>query len=101
MLYRPSMKELQSNAAKVSKSPFVFLGCAVMMGVVGGYIGCMLNVVPGCSPRMQTNAIRLFGGVFAYYFFASNILGFLMHHYFVDRSSGDSAKTRSCVRICN
>lgn len=84
-----SRGEQYGMATKISRSVFTFFGLAVLWGVVGAYIGCLIDIIPGCMPVWRTNELTLFGpaggGFPVSAFFTSIVLGFLMHHYFVDQ----------------
>lgn len=71
----------------VSRSFFLYMGCAILTGVVGWYLGCSLGAVMGCTPlvEMHPGAVTLFGSVTLEALFVSLVLGVSMHHYFVDQ----------------
>src|SRR5262249_20372456 len=71
-------------AAQVTRSPYLYLGCAITMGVVGWLISCRLDVYAGCTP-LPIGATPLFGSLHLRDLLLSFALGFAMHHYFVDQ----------------
>jgi hypothetical protein len=72
-------------SAWVSGNIFIFLGCATLMGVIAWYIGCKLDIRPGCVPLLTASEVELFGDVTLEYLLGGIVFGFIMHHYFVDQ----------------
>lgn len=82
-------------AAKISRNFFSFMGCAILMGAIFRLLGCSFEIHPGCGVLVLTSKQILFGTLTTRDLLAGLLLGFSMHHYFVDqfiwRPSKDSA----------
>ncbi len=72
-------------SAWVCSHVLIFLGCATLMGVGAWFIGCSLDIRPGCVPVLKASGIKLFGDVTLEYLLGGIVFGFIMHHYFVDQ----------------
>ncbi len=72
-------------AAKISRNFFTFMGCAIVMGAIFRLMGCSLEIHPGCGVLVLTSKQVLFGSLSTKDLLAGLLLGFSMHHYFVDQ----------------
>lgn len=71
--------------ALVTRSVWLYLGCAIGMGVLGWAVSCRLDVHSGCVPLLHSDAVPLFGRVTLRDLLVGLTLGLSMHHYFVDQ----------------
>jgi len=73
-------------ASKLGTNFPLYAVCAIGMGLTLGYLGCVLDVNPGCLPVIGSRDILLFGSELSMNeIFYGVFLGVLMHHYFVDQ----------------
>ncbi|MEX2216851.1 MAG: hypothetical protein WD768_22250 [Phycisphaeraceae bacterium] len=72
-------------AAKISRNFPTYAACAIGMGLTLGFLGCLLDVNPGCIPVIGSRSHMLFGNLSWNEVFFGIFLGVLMHHYFVDQ----------------
>lgn len=72
-------------AAWVCSRFAVYYGCALAMGVGLWAVGCALNVQPGCTPLVDAAEVPLFAELTLKDLAALTVLGFAMHHYFLDQ----------------
>jgi len=72
-------------AAKISTNFFTFMGCAIAMGAIFRLFGCSFELHPGCGVLVLTSKQMLFGTMSTKDLLAGLLLGFSMHHYFVDQ----------------
>lgn len=72
-------------ASKISRNFFTFMGCAILMGAIFRLLGCSLELHPGCGVLVLTSKQILFGTLSTKELLAALLLGFSMHHYFVDQ----------------
>ncbi|MBI3989062.1 MAG: hypothetical protein HY347_05545 [candidate division NC10 bacterium] len=72
-------------AVKVSRSFGTFLLCGIAMAAVFRLLGCALEAHPGCPPLVLTSKRVLFGNVTVRHLLISVLLGFPLHHYFLDQ----------------
>ena len=79
---------------KISKNVFVYAGCAIGFALVFRLLGCTLNVHPGCAPFLITSEITLFGGLQTDALLKAVLLGFPLHHYFVDQFIWKTSKSK-------
>jgi hypothetical protein len=89
-------------AALVTRSPFLYLGCAAAMGAGAWMLSCRLDLYAGCTPLLESGAVPLFGEVRLRDLFAGFALSFAMHHYFVDQfiwRPSKSAELRRDLRL--
>jgi hypothetical protein len=73
------------RASKVSGNLFVYAACAVGFAVIFRLLGCALQLHPGCTPILVTSEINLFGAFNADALLKAVLVGFPLHHYFVDQ----------------
>ena len=81
-------------APKISKNLFVYAGCAIGFALVFRLLGCTLNVHPGCAPFLITSEITLFGDLQTDALLKAALLGFPLHHYFVDQFIWKTSKSK-------
>ncbi len=72
-------------AAKVSSSIAVYAVAAIGSAAFFRFLGCGLEIFPGCSPFVQTSSMTLFGTIRWSDLLGSIFIGFSMHHYWVDQ----------------
>jgi hypothetical protein len=101
-LHRPGVdRKAHGLAALICSRLGIYLACAVSMGVVLWAIGCSLNVHPGCTPLVNAAAVPLFAELTLRELAGLTVLGFAMHHYFLDqfiwRPSKDEGLRRELV----
>lgn len=76
-------------SAWVSGNFFLYMGCAVAMGAAAWFIGCSLDIRPGCVPVLRAGSFDLFGDpgnrATLEHLLGGFVFGFIMHHYFVDQ----------------
>ena len=81
-------------APKISKNVFVYAGCAIGFALVFRLLGCTLNIHPGCAPFLITSEITLFGGLQTDSLLKAVLLGFPLHHYYVDQFIWKTSKSK-------
>jgi hypothetical protein len=89
-IHKPGVdKKRFGLAAYVSKNFFVFMSCAVALGIGAWLLGCFVQVEIGCMSWVpvviNSSAVPLFGSFTMQHIFMGMALGFIMHHYFVDQ----------------
>ncbi len=79
-------------AGWISRHFLIYATCAVLMGVIGYSAGCALGIEPGpwCQAALSIDKTHLYGSAEHYTPTLQTLafmilLGFLMHHYFVDQ----------------
>jgi hypothetical protein len=84
--HRPEVDQTQFGwASKVSKNLFVYAACAVGVAAVVRLLGCAFALHPGCTPVLLTGQISLFGTFNTDALLKGFLVGFPLHHYFVDQ----------------
>ena len=84
--HRPGVDQKQFGwASKVSANLFVYVACAVGFAVIFRLLGCTFALHPGCTPLLVTSEINLFGAFNADTLLKGLLIGFPLHHYFVDQ----------------
>jgi hypothetical protein len=106
--HRPGADPKRFGAAWwLSRHLGIYLGCAVLMALIGWRIGCAFSVVPTCLPAVEeggngwrlacapeggssltlfwTGGVVLFGHVTLWHLLVAVFLGLVMHHYLVDQ----------------
>ena len=83
--YRGSDAVRYGFASWLGKRFLHYVAAAILMGTILGFLGCLLDVIPGCSPMLLTGAIPLFGEFTIREFLFTVFLGFMMHHYLLDQ----------------
>lgn len=89
-IHRPGVDKTRFGwAATVSRNFFIFMACAVALGIGSWALGCLVQVEIGCMhwvpPVISSQAVPLFGRFTLQHVFFGIALGFIMHHYFVDQ----------------
>ncbi|MCS7082831.1 MAG: hypothetical protein N2561_04355 [Bacteroidetes bacterium] len=72
-------------AAKISRSFLTYMACGIAMAAVFRLLGCALEVHPGCGPLVLTSQHALFGAFSTRELVLAFLIGFPMHHYFLDQ----------------
>ncbi|MCC6131384.1 MAG: hypothetical protein IT186_15810 [Acidobacteria bacterium] len=72
-------------AAKVSRNFVTYALAAIASAAFFRFLGCGLDLFPGCTPLLATGTMPLFGTIHWSDLLASMFLGFSMHHYWVDQ----------------
>lgn len=72
-------------AARISRHVILYFGCALAMSLVLRLLGCTLELTPGCSPVILTSGFGLFGAFTTRDLLLGVMIGFPMHHYFLDQ----------------
>ena len=84
--HRPEVDQTQFGwAPKVSKNLLVYAVCAVGLAGIVRLLGCTFALHPGCTPIFLTTEIKLFGAFNADALLTGVLVGFPLHHYFVDQ----------------
>ena len=101
--HRPEVDPKQFGwASRVSANWFVYAACAVGFAVVLRLLGCAFEVHPGCTPVLTTSEINLFGAFNTDALLKAVLVGFPLHHYFVDQfiwKTGRSETSQDDVEI--
>jgi hypothetical protein len=82
-------------AALICSHLVIYLACAVWLGIVSWGVGCLIGIRPGCNPILESGSIELFGDITLQHLLGGFVLGFIMHHYFVDQFIWRPSKDRS------
>jgi len=72
-------------AVKVSKNFLTFMLCGISMAAVFRLFGCSLEIHPGCGVLVMTSKNVMFAEFTTKELLTGFLLGFSMHHYFVDQ----------------
>ncbi len=71
--------------ARLRRSFGLYASCALAQGAIFGFLGCALDLFPGCAPRLQTASIVVLDNITMRDVLACVFLGFTMHHYLLDQ----------------
>lgn len=82
-------------APKLSKNLFTYFGCAIFFALIFRLLGCTFDIHPGCTPFVISSDIALFGGLHADVLLKGFLLGFPLHHYFVDQYIWKTSKSKA------
>ncbi|MEP1139526.1 MAG: hypothetical protein ABJH44_04795, partial [Balneola sp.] len=85
-------------SAKLTKSLPRYILTAVMMGVIFRLIGCTFEVHPGCIPFMVTSEKMLFADFGTDKLLQGLLLGFALHHYFLDQFIWRTSKDKGLAK---
>lgn len=88
-------------APKISKNLGTYFGCAIFFALVFRLLGCTFDVHPGCVPFVITSDIELFGGIHTDALLKGFLLGFPLHHYFVDQFIWKTSKDKELRKDLN
>lgn len=88
-------------APKISKNLLTYFGCAIFFAVIFRLLGCAFDVHPGCTPFMITSDIHLFGNLHTDALLKAFLLGFPLHHYFVDQYIWKTSKSKELRKDLN
>jgi len=84
--HRPEVDQKQFGwAPKICGNLFVYAVCAIGFAAVIRLLGCAFELNPGCTPVLVTSEINLFGAFNTDALLTGFLLGFPLHHYFVDQ----------------
>lgn len=84
--HRPGVdKQRFGLAPKISRNLATYFGCAIFFALIFRLLGCTLDVHPGCTPFVISSEINLFGTLHTDALLKAFLLGFPLHHYFVDQ----------------
>jgi len=72
-------------AVKISKNFATYMLSGIAMAALFRLFGCTFEIHPGCGPLVLTSTSELFSGFTSKELILSFMLGFSMHHYFVDQ----------------
>lgn len=72
-------------AVKISKNFFTFMLCGISMAAIFRLFGCSLEIHPGCGVLVMTSKNVLFAEFTTKELLTGFLLGFSLHHYFVDQ----------------
>ena len=78
-------KEKYGLAVKISKNFFTFILCGVSMAAIFRLFGCSMQIHPGCGVLVMTSKYVLFPTFTTKELLTGFLLGFSLHHYFVDQ----------------
>ncbi len=93
--HRPGVDKKQFGLApKLSESMLTYAACAIGFALIFRLLGCTLNVHPGCAPFLITSEIQLFGSINSDALLKALLLGFPLHHYFVDQYIWKTSKSK-------
>ncbi len=93
--HKPGVDQKQFGLApKLSKNIAVYFGCAIFFALIFRLLGCSFDIHPGCTPFVISSDIHLFGSVNADAFLKAFLLGFPLHHYFVDQFIWKTSKSK-------
>lgn len=93
--HKPGVDKKQFGLApKISQNFAMYAGCAIGFAAVFRLLGCTLNVTPGCTPFLITSDIQLFGAIHTDSLLKAFLLGFPLHHYFVDQYIWKTSKNK-------
>jgi hypothetical protein len=94
--HRPGVDKKQFGLApKISRHFAIYAICAIGFAAVFRLLGCTLNVHPGCAPLLISSEIALFGTLQTDVLLKAFLLGFPLHHYFVDQYIWKPSKSKS------
>lgn len=89
-------------ASKVSGNLFVYAACALGFAVIVRLLGCTFQLHPGCTPVRIMSEINLSGVFNVDALLKGFLVGFSLHHYFVDQfvwKTGRSEELRNGLRL--
>jgi hypothetical protein len=93
--HRPGVDQAQFGwAPKVSKNVFVYAACAIGFAAIFRLLGCSFELHPGCTPFLFTSDINLYGSFHADALLKGFLVGFPLHHYFVDQFIWKTSKSK-------
>lgn len=88
-------------APRISANLLTFFGCALAMSLVLRFLGCSLELTPGCNPIVLTSHWLLFGQITSRELLIAFIAGFQMHHYFLDQFIWRPSQDENLARDLN
>ncbi len=85
-------------APKISRNLLTYFGCAIFFALVFRLLGCTFALHPGCTPFVISSDYALFGAVHTDALLKGLLLGFPLHHYFVDQFIWKTSSSRELRR---
>lgn len=93
--HRPGVDPWQFGLApKISRNLLTYFGCAIFFAAIFRLLGCTFDVHPGCAPFVITSEVSLFGELHTDALLKSFLIGFPLHHYFVDQYIWKPSKSK-------
>lgn len=93
--HRPGVdKKKFGLAPKISKNILTYAGCAIFFALIFRLLGCSFDIHPGCVPFVISSDYHLFGAVNSDALLKAMLLGFPLHHYFVDQYIWKTSKSK-------
>ncbi|MBY0232786.1 MAG: hypothetical protein K2W96_26185 [Gemmataceae bacterium] len=71
-------------AGWISRHFALYAVAALLMGASAWFVGCSLDIRPGCVPLVKTAEYPLFGDLTLEHLLLVTVSGMILHHYFVD-----------------
>jgi hypothetical protein len=100
--HRPGVdKKRFGLAPKISKNLATYFGCAIFFALIFRLLGCTMDIHPGCTPFVISSEINLFGSMNTDALLKAFLLGFPLHHYFVDQYIWKTSKSKSLRKDLN
>lgn len=87
-------KEQFGLAPKLSKNLATYFGCAIFFALIFRLLGCSFDIHPGCTPFVISSDMNLFGAINGDAVLKAFLLGFPLHHYFVDQYIWKTSKSK-------
>lgn len=93
--HKPGVDQKQFGwAPKISKNLATYFGCAIFFALIFRLLGCSFDIHPGCTPFLITSDLHLFGSINSDAILKGLLLGFPLHHYFVDQYIWKTSKSK-------
>lgn len=93
--HRPGVDQKQFGIApKLSKNLATYFGCAIFFALIFRLLGCTFDIHPGCTPFVISSDMHLFGNLNGDVLLKGFLLGFPLHHYFVDQYIWKTSKSK-------
>ena len=93
--HKPGVDQKQFGLApKISKNILTYFGCAIFFALIFRLLGCTFDIHPGCTPFVVSSDLALFGNVRGDAVLKAVLLGFPLHHYFVDQFIWKTSKSK-------
>lgn len=93
--HRPGVDQKKFGLApKISKNFAIYAVWAIGFAAIFRLLGCTLNVHPGCAPFLITSEMQMFGTIHTDTLLKAFLLGFPLHHYFVDQFIWKTSKSK-------
>lgn len=100
--HKPGVDKKQFGLApKISQNLATYFACAILFAAVFRLLGCTFDVHPGCAPFVITSEINMFGSLHTDALLKAFLLGFPLHHYFVDQFIWKTSKSKELRKDLN